>query len=1003
MIDNMLKFPLLKNTKNVPLVKWVNEPETLVRGSMETMRKMKSNWRHCNYGIVTGAKNQIFVLDLDFYKMSSEDKEANAFLLAGFTETPDFDTLSVETPSGGLHYYFTYDPEFSVSKQNKPLAIDTRSDGGMIVGPGSQRDGKFYRVLDCKTIKPIPDKLKAWLREFLYNDCGAPVKPGAPRVLPTHIAPHTRIHYDLAPDLIRKIVEGLPPTYWESGNTVGARESGDASFLVWTTGMKILGQPEMWDEFNRIHYGGSDEEFDEEYRDKNLAMWKHCNPAFDGVANLLKHTSMRGAMNLINYHKMQPVPVNKMKPDFTYDDRRHLGWGFYGQGCRTEPPAAAVERERVIRERRSRKLKADAMYGPVISLLDHGVEAQRIVPAVVELEDAREEDRLHETFLFERALSHNVPRQLEYKNMFVKSDCGTGKTATFCQHACENNLTFLSIVSRRTLGETQRNEWTDETARFSLDCQYYTEVHPSRDKELRDSLICQIDSLAFKLPDAPGMVWDNVVVYLDEYDSLIEHLTRSETMHSNRSLVWEYFVHILTNCKQIICTDADISDKSIDFMRVNGIAKPFELHHNRFKANSSVQATEITSQEELVIMMRKTKKWLCPTDSKTAADVLAIEFPDAVVVTKDTLHLPDFDQHDRVIFSPKVTYGIDSQMEREVFCLFHEKSITPTGMLQMICRCRRIVRLSFCFLRKQFKPSSETLLDVRQRIEEDNAFGCKYFKYEWGGNHSAAYLEMLSRFEYDRVCYLTNPFAHCVSEMRKRGWNVKLVYHEAVKSAAAAASAKELRLKQLDDFDPTEERYERVLSILKLPADEAEPFKMFIMDDKRLNRHWHVCNFFVKDALDVFENFDSEVQEFNVQKIHNARAKCKWLNEVKTAAGCPNPESLDLPHGLTPEQSEKFTAEYKVIFNRTTRTSDFTNRYDLQKTVVQAYKTLFGGECLPKPKRGGPNREYQFTVDITAFDQDKQLYDIRNTPKADTIVRETILMWDAFAELCPQM
>ena len=66
------------------------------------------------------------------------------------------------SPSGGLHYYFTYDEDIKQTS-NAKLEIDTRCDGGYIVGPGSKIDGNEYKII----IMSISNSLIIYLLIFL--------------------------------------------------------------------------------------------------------------------------------------------------------------------------------------------------------------------------------------------------------------------------------------------------------------------------------------------------------------------------------------------------------------------------------------------------------------------------------------------------------------------------------------------------------------------------------------------------------------------------------------------------------------------------------------------------------------------------------------------------------------------------------------------------------------------------------------------------------------------
>eukprot|EP01047_Picozoa_sp_COSAG01_P024224 COSAG01_NODE_1491_length_10131_cov_5.872508_4_plen_69_part_00 len=54
---------------------------------------------------------------------------------------------------------------------------------------------------------------------------------------------------------------------------------------------------------------------------------------------------------------------------------------------------------------------------------------------------------------------------------------------------------------------------------------------------------------------------------------------------------------------------------------------------------------------------------------------------------------------------------------------YHEKSITPTGMVQQICRCRNIVKLNYFFMRKKFRGKSVSFDEVKLQLLNDNVCG----------------------------------------------------------------------------------------------------------------------------------------------------------------------------------------------------------------------------------------------------------------------------------------
>ena len=76
-------------------------------------------------------------------------------------------TLIVETPSGGLHFYFKTGEAYGNSRGALPPGIDVRGVGGYVIAPGATLpDGRTYRVVNGSwdSIAPLPQALAGLLR-----------------------------------------------------------------------------------------------------------------------------------------------------------------------------------------------------------------------------------------------------------------------------------------------------------------------------------------------------------------------------------------------------------------------------------------------------------------------------------------------------------------------------------------------------------------------------------------------------------------------------------------------------------------------------------------------------------------------------------------------------------------------------------------------------------------------------------------------------------------------
>lgn len=102
---------------------------------------MWEKWPNDGFGIATGKRSGIWVLDID-------PKNGGIQTLSALEQkhAPLPKTISVVTGSGGLHFYFQYPgPDFRNTAGALGPGLDTRGDGGYVVGPGSlHRSGRRY-------------------------------------------------------------------------------------------------------------------------------------------------------------------------------------------------------------------------------------------------------------------------------------------------------------------------------------------------------------------------------------------------------------------------------------------------------------------------------------------------------------------------------------------------------------------------------------------------------------------------------------------------------------------------------------------------------------------------------------------------------------------------------------------------------------------------------------------------------------------------------------------
>ena len=111
-ITNLQKvfIPLKENSKE-SILKYANLQNTPYDTFIQ--------YTNCNIAILTGQINNIIVVDTDLYKNNGLHKWNE--LLIKINNGKDFNTLIIQTPRGGKHYYFNYADH--QSRRNKDPCI----------------------------------------------------------------------------------------------------------------------------------------------------------------------------------------------------------------------------------------------------------------------------------------------------------------------------------------------------------------------------------------------------------------------------------------------------------------------------------------------------------------------------------------------------------------------------------------------------------------------------------------------------------------------------------------------------------------------------------------------------------------------------------------------------------------------------------------------------------------------------------------------------------------
>tara|TARA_E500000318_G_scaffold106454_1_gene114472 strand:- start:800 stop:3637 length:2838 start_codon:yes stop_codon:yes gene_type:complete len=566
-------------------------------------------------------------------------------------------------------------------------------------------------------------------------------------------------------------------------------------------------------------------------------------------------------------------------------------------------------------------------------------------------------------------------------NYLVKSDTGTGKTTSIkhflkaeetnekYEHFKEPNKKFISIVSRRSLGLEQHTIFNE----FGLECKYY-EYEPYFTND--DNIIVQIDSIN-KL--TRSIDFSEYYVILDEFESILKHLFTSDTLKNRRCSVMKLFIDLLKNCKNFFGIDADISNKSVHFI-TEFINREYKIYNNKYKHNKDVEAIEYINQNEIIEKMYKSEKFIVCCDSKTISEKLKKTLEEKynvrniLLITSDTDEYYRFDDYDKIIFSPKIIYGIDSTIERDVFCWYKGTTITPEKMIQQVSRCRNIKKIHFHFMNKKYNPINETFEDILNINHKSVKHGlnkdgdnilCNEFKYD--NELEDKYLFLYSKFEYDELCFNTNKFGHFIKLLNDRGVNITTdILYNLNKQENKLELNNPDELEYYDYFSI--EQNKRILDFIGLNIEEAKPHYDLIKSYDFFQRHYNIKKFFFEKGSGLndtdYKNKVDSNDDFIINNIKLGNQKLRFLKRTMEIVGNKNRILINSSIIPNEREQEKLLEEFKIIFGKKSfRDFNLKDKSNINKSIKKLYDLIFG-KILNKGDRKMINNETFRIYDI---------------------------------------
>ncbi len=843
-------------------------------------------------GIPCGEVNKIVVVDIDDYDMKQDNPFIKQF---GKDYDTKFNTFIVKTTSGGKHLYFNYDNELDKTAHNNDISIDFQSNGAYVVSPQSDcytKAEKHLPVYQRKTRKykiiknkPISN-MPDELKEFIIKEVINKDKK--------------QIKKKIKNEHQKKVKENAITPYY--------------NYNINKTTAEVIAN-----------------EIDAKLYQKYDSWWKLAT-AFKEMG--FKDIFLKYSIIKAPFYKGQEDNNEKLYNSITSFNEHNLVWlikEFYREDEDT------TFTKDFINTYKCKDIYNNPNHYSPNEIIDF------------------------EKLGFGMKLEH-------YQDYIIKSDTGTGKTTITKEflRTIDPQYRFISITARISLATEQYRVFR----KADLSCKYYEEVKDDYfNLKDTDSLCICVNSINM----LKNQDFSNTILFLDEYNSLIEDVFTSPTM-KDRILILQTLLTMITTCKMVIAVDADIQDHTLDILKF--CKRTPHYIKNEYLHNKGNTATEWDSVDDMMEHIKSKDKWLLCSDSKTTAktifqklaigdeipltdkekkQVVGLEYYKdekgiMVCITAESILSTRFsiDDFERVIFSPKIIYGLDGSINRDVYCIYEEQTISPRAMNQQVNRCRNINSLNYVFLKNLFTNEQHVeMTDIYETIEKTS----EYTLFENYANESVLklYKKVSSIIQYNNDAFNTNKKAHFVERLKNAGWNVEASNTPRANrdNKSFKEDKKIMKDNEYENFEEFHKKHkehiEETNKYFNIPQDKIDKYKhLFLGSQKTRDQNLNLSRFLFKSHIELINEL-KEQKEFNDKKFKNNKFKVAFLQEFMIECEASNKlqfkigENNQFTNKEWNKVSEATKKKYELMFKPTQKMIESKHN-----PIIKMMSDLFG-------------------------------------------------------------
>jgi hypothetical protein len=585
------------------------------------------------------------------------------------------------------------------------------------------------------------------------------------------------------------------------------------------------------------------------------------------------------------------------------------------------------------------------------------------------------------------------------KNVFlIKSDTGTGKTTSFNHYIKKTNKKFISLVSRQLLGKEQQLN----LKKLGIDSKFYLDD----DYDYGDNIIICADSLL----SLKGFDFSEYIIFIDEFNSVIEYLITSNTfIKEHRTIIAGIIYDMIERCEQLFAVDADISKISYDYIKS---IVPFDFIVNEYKHFKGVKYYIYNDAEKFIETLKKENKFLLCSDSATIIENLNVDIDFHKIIgrnkdgniyddeqeinKKEKLNYISLDKYDRVGFSPKIIYGQDSIIERPVFCWFKGHTITPPQMVQQIARCRKPTEIHIYYDDKNSKfPIYENIEDVENDINNNvKIYNINYNNYNKlvnfdDNNLVSIYYKSLKNILYKYDCYKTSKYIYLRKILEERefkfmgfvGSENKILFKkenvEGDYEVNFINSVNETIKKQ----KPLPKYISNVNKILNIPLEILTDYKELFINDYSLKEHFLITKIFKEDD-ETLTKIIKKSKDYKFNKMEGVNSKIKYLNKLMNILNLTYDNIYkDDFNDVKKYNHKELEEEYKIYCKTSKKKFDFDNPINLYKAFGNIIRGLMSGCITSERITKNKNKFVCYRFNEEAIEYHKKLISFRTTQK----------------------